>query len=458
MSTRILIIDDETNIRRMVGALLKSEGFEVAEAPNGNAGLLALPEVQPDIILLDLMMPPGPDGLATLEKIRAGDTEIPVIMMSGKAQLADAVRAVQMGAFQFLEKPLAPESLLVALRSAETLVRTQAENRSLRAALGPQPDLVGTSPEIEKVRLLIAQVAPTDARVLVLGESGTGKELVANAIHRRSARARLPFVSVNCAAIPRDLVESEMFGHERGAFTGATARRIGRFELADTGTLFLDEVGDLQLDAQAKLLRVLESGEIQRIGAERSQRVDVRVVSATNRRLEEAVVQGSFREDLYFRLNVFPIELPPLRQRIGDLPELVTHLAARLRPRHPPHFTPDALEALARHSWPGNIRELANIVERLAIVAGDEVTAELVPHVLRNTTTASPSPSTDAAAAFADNGQGLTERLDDHERGLITGALTQASGNIAEAARMLKTDRGNLYRRMRRLGIRGGVE
>jgi two-component system, NtrC family, nitrogen regulation response regulator NtrX len=333
MTTRILIIDDETNIRRMVGALLKSEGFEVSDAPNGNAGLLALPEVKPDLILLDLMMPPGPDGLATLEQIRTTDADIPVIMMSGKAQLADAVRAVQMGAFQFLEKPLAPESLLVAVRSAETLVRTQAENRALRAALGPQPTLVGESSQIAHIRELILQVAPTDARVMILGESGTGKELVANAIHRHSSRARGPFISVNCAAIPRDLVESEMFGHERGAFTGAVVRRIGRFELADGGTLFLDEVGDLQLDAQAKLLRVLESGEFQRIGAERSQRVDIRVVAAINRRLEDAVAAGNFREDLYFRLNVFPIDLPPLRDRLGDLSLLVEHLAVRLWPR-----------------------------------------------------------------------------------------------------------------------------
>ena len=348
MSTKILIIDDEANIRRMVGSLLKSEGFEVAEAPNGNAGLLAIPDVHPDLILLDLMMPPGPDGLATLERIRATDTDIPVIMMSGKAQLSDAVRAVQMGAFQFLEKPLAPESLLVAVRSAETLVRTQAENRSLRAQLGPEPDLVGTSSQMVHVRELIAQVAPTEARVLILGESGTGKELVANAIHRMGARAAGPFVSVNCAAIPRDLVESEMFGHERGAFTGATDRRTGRFELADGGTLFLDEVGDLQLEAQAKLLRVLESGEIQRIGAERSKRVDIRVLAATNRRLEDAVSTGQFREDLYFRLNVFPIIIPPLRERMGDLPALVHHLAARLRPRNPPRFTPEAVTALAR--------------------------------------------------------------------------------------------------------------
>ena len=380
-------------------------------------------------------------------------------MMSGKAQLADAVRAVQMGAFQFLEKPLAPESLLVAVRSAETLVRTQAENRALRQALGPQPTLVGTSSAIEHVRQLIGQVAPTEARVLILGESGTGKELVANAIHRYSPRARGPFVSVNCAAIPRDLVESEMFGHERGAFTGATDRRIGRFELADGGTLFLDEIGDLQLEAQAKLLRVLESGDIQRIGAERSQHVNIRALAATNRRLEDAVASGGFREDLYFRLNVFPIEVPPLRERLGDIPDLVTHLAARLRPRHPPHFTDEALAALALHSWPGNVRELANIVERLTIIGGDEVTGDLVPRVLMR---ASGYPAATASAnltgAFTDNGRGLSDRLDDMERELISGAMAAASGNIAEAARLLKTDRGNLYRRMRRLGIRGGSE
>ncbi|MEI2720445.1 MAG: sigma-54 dependent transcriptional regulator [Gemmatimonadales bacterium] len=456
MTTRVLIIDDETNIRRMVGALLKSEGFEVADAPNGNAGLLALPEVKPDLILLDLMMPPGPDGLATLEQIRTTDADIPVIMMSGKAQLADAVRAVQMGAFQFLEKPLAPESLLVAVRSAEALMRTQAENRALRAALGPQPTLVGDSPEIAHVRELIMQVAPTEARVLVLGESGTGKELVANAIHRHSPRARGPFISVNCAAIPRDLVESEMFGHERGAFTGATDRRIGRFELADGGTLFLDEVGDLQLDAQAKLLRVLESGEIQRIGGEKTLRVDIRVVAATNRRLEEAVAAGNFREDLYFRLNVFPIELPPLRERLGDLGALVEHLAARLRPRRPPRFSPGVITALEAHAWPGNIRELANIVERLSIIGGDEVTAEMVPRALRVTVPAASLAPGEPPMRLVDDGRGLTDRLDDFERDLINAALTSGTGNIAEAARLLKTDRGNLYRRMRRLGIRGG--
>jgi transcriptional regulator with GAF, ATPase, and Fis domain len=290
---------------------------------------------------------------------------------------------------------------------------------------------------MQHVRELIAQVAPTEARVLILGESGTGKELVANAIHRMGMRASGPFVSVNCAAIPRDLVESEMFGHERGAFTGATDRRTGRFELADGGTLFLDEVGDLQLEAQAKLLRVLESGEIQRIGAERSKRVDIRVLAATNRRLEDAVASGQFREDLYFRLNVFPIIIPPLRDRMGDLPALVQHLAARLRPRNPPRFTPEAIAALARHTWPGNVRELANIVERLTIIGGEEVTADLVPRVVSRLPQAGNGSAGTGDPGSATDLRSLTDRLDDYERDQIAGALNAAGSNIAEAARLL---------------------
>ena len=464
MTTRILIVDDEANIRRMVGALLKSEEFEVAEAANGNAALLAIPDVHPDIILLDLMMPPGPDGLATLERIRAADRDVPVIMMSGKAQLADAVRAVQMGAFQFLEKPLAPESLLVAVRSAETLVRTQAENRALRQALGPQPTLVGTSSAIEHVRQLIAQVAPTDARVLILGESGTGKELVANAIHRYSPRARGPFVSVNCAAIPRDLVESEMFGHERGAFTGATDRRIGRFELAHRGTLFLDEVGDLGAEAQAKLLRAIEAKEIERVGGGKPVRVDVRIVSATNKDLARGVVDGAFREDLLFRLDVIPIPLPPLRDRPGDIPSLVRHFAAlhRLRTGQAvPDWTEDAIAALSRHRWPGNVRELANIIERLAILhAGRRVTEADVAAVLPlERAPRTPTPPTSLPLPDpAELESSLSDTLDDYERTLISRALSMAGGNVAEAARRLRTDRPNLYRRMRRLGIAVGAE
>jgi two-component system nitrogen regulation response regulator NtrX len=454
MTARILIVDDEANIRRMLGALLRAEQFEVAEAQGGNQALLALEEVRPDLVLLDLVMPPGPGGLDTLARLRERDPGLPVIMMSGKAQLNDAVQAVKLGAFQFLEKPLTPEAVLVTIRSALELTRTQAENRALRSQLGPPPEMVGTSPAMQKIRSLIAQVAPTDARVLIVGESGTGKELIARAIHHASRRARGPFITVNCAAIPRDLVESELFGHERGAFTGAVERRLGRFELAHGGTLLLDEVGDLHLEAQAKLLRVLETGEVQRLGAERTIRVDVRVIAATNQRLDQAVAAGSFREDLLFRLNVFPIEVPPLRARLSDLPALVEHLARRVRPLSPPTFTAEAMELLAAQPWRGNVRELANIIERLAILGGGEIDAAAVKLVLpRGPLSTAPTGITgefEAALAFD---RSLTNMLDDYERAIISKALARTGGNVAEAARLLQTDRANLYRRMKRLGI-----
>jgi two-component system nitrogen regulation response regulator NtrX len=452
MSSRILIVDDEANIRRMLGALLRAEGFDVAEAQNGNAALLALEEVRPDLMILDLVMAPGPTGLETLARLRERGQTLPVVMMSGKAQLNDAVQAIKQGAFQFLEKPLTPEAVLVTIRSALELTRAQAENRMLRSQLAPRPQMIGTSHAMERVREAIKQVGPTDARVLILGESGTGKELVAWAIHHASRRANKAFVTVNCAAIPRDLVESEMFGHEKGAFTGATDRRLGRFELADAGTLLLDEVGDLNLEAQAKLLRVLETGEVARLGGERTFRVDVRIIAATNQRLEQAVAAGTFREDLFFRLNVFPIDVPPLRDRLSDLPDLVQHLARRARPTHTPTFTAEALEALANHGWPGNVRELANIVERLVIVGGNEIDAALVRQVLPRTTgAAAPAgPTPDQPESWD---RSLSNLLDDYERTLISRALSRANGNVAEAARLLQTDRANLYRRMKRLGI-----
>ena len=459
MKPRVLIADDEANIRRMLAALLKEEGFEPEQAANGNAAMLMLDQVHPDAILLDLQMPPGPDGLETLRQIRERDASTLIIMMSGKAQLTDAVQAIKLGAFQFLEKPLTPEAVLVALRSGLELTRARAETRALRAQLSPKADLVGTGVRMEEVRSLIAQVAPTEARVLIMGESGTGKELVAHAIHRGSHRAGRPIISVNCAAIPRDLVESELFGHERGAFTGAIDRRLGRFELADGGTLFLDEVGDLNLEAQAKLLRVLETGEIQRLGAERAQRVDVRVLSATNQRLEQAVAAGTFREDLYFRLNVFPLNLAPLRERLEDLPELVEHLAKRIRPHQPVVFTAEAIAELATYDWPGNVRELANIVERLSILGGGEVDAALVRQVVPRSgavrfeypAVTSESGTTYSVAELG--GRSLSNVLDDYERALIGATLKRAGGNVAEAARALQTDRANMYRRMKRLGL-----
>jgi two-component system nitrogen regulation response regulator NtrX len=444
---QVLLVDDEANIRRMLGALLRNEGFAVTEAASGNAALLVLDDADPDVVLLDLMMPPGPDGLETLSRMRDRGNTAPVIMMSGKAQLTDAVRAVKLGAFQFLEKPLTLEAVLVTVRAALELNRTRAENRALHAELARRGTLIGSGPAMQQVRSLISRVGPTEARVLITGESGTGKELVAAAIHEESRRKGRPFVTVNCAAIPRDLVESEMFGHERGSFTGATERRIGRFELAHSGTLFLDEVGDLSQEAQAKLLRTLETGELQRIGAEIVTRIDARVVAATNRRLDDAVNNGGFREDLFFRLNVFPIHLPPLRERLEDLPALVAHLAERVRPRHAVTFTGSALELLAAYSWPGNIRELANLVERLSILSGPVVDSPAVRQVLR------PPSSSPPSAGFPPSGRPLSEALDEFERSFIGAALAQAEGNMAEAARILQTDRANLYRRMRRLGL-----
>jgi two-component system nitrogen regulation response regulator NtrX len=450
----VLIIDDEANIRRMLAALLRAEGFLVDEAGSGSAGLIALEKSEPDAIFLDLMMPPGPDGLETLGQIRNRGIEVPVIMMSGKAQLADAMKAAQLGAFQFIEKPLSPETVLVNLKSALELGRTRNQNRALRQALETRDEMVGSSAALKQVRQLVAQVAPTDARVLVTGESGTGKELVAAAIHRASKRARAPFVTVNCAAIPRDLVESEMFGHERGAFTGATERRLGRFELADAGVLFLDEVGDLNLEAQAKLLRTLETGVLQRLGAEQPTTVDVRVISATNRRLDQAVSNGGFREDLFFRLNIFPIHLPPLRERLEDLPALVAHLAQRTRPGKPQQYNADALTLLAQYRWPGNIRELANLVERLGILGGDVITADDVRLILPGGAAAiRRAASPEGEDAMIDPNVSLTDALDNYERDLIGSALRQAEHNVAEAARLLQTDRANLYRRMKRLGL-----
>jgi len=456
----ILIVDDEPNIRRMVGALLASEGYEVRDAADGAAGLARVAEGAPDVVLLDLMMPGELDGLATLARLRETVPDVPVIMMSGKAGLSDAVKATKLGAFNFLEKPLSPEGVLLALASALELRRVRREARALREDLGLAGQMIGTSSAMEKVREMIARVAPTDARVLVTGESGTGKELVAAAIHFDSARRDRPFIRVNCAAIPRDLVESEMFGHEKGAFTGATDRRIGRFELAHTGTLFLDEVGDLGLDAQAKLLRAIEASEIERVGGGRPIRVDVRIVSATNRNLARAVADGTFREDLFFRLNVIPIDVPPLHERPDDIPALVAHFSTlhHARTGRPaPRWTPAALALLAGHRWPGNIRELANIVERLAILhAGGDVDERHVLAVLPMAGAArrAEEPLPDPAALD----HSLSDTLDAHERLLIVRALSSASGNVADAARRLKTDRGNLYRRMRRLGIPMGDE
>ena len=453
----VLIVDDEPNIRRMVGALLSAEGYDVRDAADGAAGLALADALEPDVALVDLMMPGELDGLGLLAKLRERRPDLPVVMMSGRAALTDAVRATKLGAFTFLEKPLTPEGVVLALASAFELRQARRAAQALRDDLGISGEMIGDSPVLRDVRAMIARVGPTDARVLITGESGTGKELVAAGLHVASPRRERPFVRVNCAAIPRDLVESEMFGHERGAFTGATDRRIGRFELAHTGTLFLDEVGDLHAEAQAKLLRAIEAREIERVGGGKPIKVDVRILAATNKDLTRAVADGSFREDLFFRLNVIPIALPPLRDRPGDLPALVAHFANRHRTRSGRplvRWTSDALAAFAAYRWPGNVRELANVVERLGILhAGQEITLRDIHEVLPASVHGSALMTAEMKAPPTDFVVPLSEALDSYERRLIAAALTQSDGNVAEAARRLQTDRPNLYRRMRRLGL-----
>jgi two-component system nitrogen regulation response regulator NtrX len=448
----ILIVDDEGNIRRLLRALLESEGFHIREAGSAEEGLAEAEERPPDVLLLDLMLP-GMNGLEALSRFMELTPGLPVIMMSGMATLSDAVEATRRGAFHFLEKPLSPESVLATLRAAQEVSRARDLTRALTEEVGPDAELVGTSDVMARVRELIRRVAPTDARVLIAGESGTGKELAAAAIHGLSSRAGQAFIRVNSAAIPKDLVESEMFGHEKGSFTGATARRRGRFELAHKGTLFLDEIADLGPEAQAKLLRALESGEIERVGGTGTIEVDVRVIAATNRDLTAEVASGTFREDLLFRLDVVPIRMPSLRERPEDIPALVEHAKDRLRRRQglrPPRISAEAMDVLCAYAWPGNVRELINVTERLAIlVTGPEVQ----PGDVRALLPQKGAPRSGGVGYDEEDARSLRECLDDYERALITGALDAASGNVADAGRRLQTDRANLYRRMKRLDM-----
>jgi two-component system nitrogen regulation response regulator NtrX len=455
MSASVLIVDDEPNIRRMLGSLLRAEGYRTREAGSGRGALAEVRAEEPDAVLMDLYME-DEGGLHALPLLLEAAPGLPVVMMSGRATLSDAVQATRLGAFHFIEKPLTPEAVLLTLRSALELRSARELNRTLRAELGEGEEMVGRSEAAERVREVIRRVAPTDARVLLTGESGVGKEVAANLIHAQSRRAAGPYVRLNCAAIPRELVESELFGHERGAFTGASERRRGRFELASGGTLFLDEVADLALAAQAKLLRALEAGEVERVGGSEPIPVDVRILAASNRDLREEVAAGRFREDLFFRLHVIPLRVPPLRERRDDIPLLVEHFLARNQRRsglRPPRLTPAALEVLVRHSWPGNIRELGNVLERLAILhtGGDAGPAEI-----RALLEGGMAPPAEPLDYRADDTRPLADRLDDYERRLLGAAIDDAGGSLAEAARRLQTDRANLYRRLRRLGLERG--
>ncbi len=451
MNGRILIVDDEAGIRTSLGGLLKDEGYRIETAASGEEALRRLDEIDPDAVVLDVYLE-GIDGLETLARLREQGYRHPVIMMSGNADLELAVRATRLGAMTFLEKPLQPERVVAESAAAVEMARLQRENANLRAESDPGRDMVGESPVMQRLRDRIRKVAPTQATVLITGESGTGKELVARAVHSWSERLDGPFVKVNCAAIPGELIESELFGHEKGAFTGAVGRHQGRFEQADGGSIFLDEVADTSLEVQARLLRVLQEGEIQRVGGEQVIRVDVRVIAATNRSLEDLITAGRFREDLYYRLNVLPLHAPPLRERRFDLPGLAESFIeqfARRNNRRPVTLTPGALEVLARYDWPGNVRELQNVVERLMILnEGQPIERQQAREAL--------PPEADLGDLMPEvpTEGGLREQVEAFEAGLLARELEAADGIVTRVAERLNTDRANLYRKLKRYGLR----
>src|SRR5215212_10819599 len=386
MKSRILVVDDEPEIRRSVRMILEYEGYEVVEAASGPEGVAMAERESPDLVFLDIKMP-GMDGLDALQRIKASNETLPVVIISGHGTVSTAVEATKAGAFDFIEKPLASERVLLTIRNALDQTRLADENRSLKRAVEVRHQMVGESAALRHIWDAIKRAAPTNATVLLLGESGVGKELVARSIHRNSLRSRERFVQVNCAAIPEELIESELFGHEKGSFTGATEKQIGKFEQADRGTIFLDEVGDMSQKTQAKVLRVLQEGEVERLGSARTVKVDVRVIAATNKILEEAIQRGEFREDLYFRLNVIPIVVPPLRERREDIPQLVQHFAKITAEEHnlkAKRFDSPAMDVLSRYRWRGNIRELRNTIERVMIMSpGDIVRVDDLPVEVR---------------------------------------------------------------------------
>src|SRR6266699_1615901 len=403
--SRILVIDDEAAIRDSLRMTLEYEGYEFLGAATGQEGLALAEREAPDLVLLDVKMP-GMDGLEVLDRLRASNVAIPVIVVSGHGTISTAVEATKKGAFDFIEKPFASERVLVSLRNALDQRQLRDENRSLKKAVEVRHQIIGDSAALKQVMAAVGRAAPTNATVLIYGESGVGKELVARTIHRNSLRSRDRFVQVNCAAIPEELIESELFGHEKGSFTGATEKQVGKFEQADRGTIFLDEIGDMSAKTQAKVLRVLQEGEVERLGSARTIKVDVRVIAATNKNLEEEIEKGHFREDLYFRLAVIPIYVPPLRERPEDVPLLIKHYLdtlSRENNQKPKRMTPAALDALARYRWKRNIRELRNTVERMIIMtSGDTIDVADLPGTVRSpSNVAAASPATPGPASAA---------------------------------------------------------
>jgi len=455
VSRRVLVVDDEKGIREALQQLLQYEQIEVQACASGSEALQRYPEFRPHLVFLDVKMQ-GMDGLETLRKLREIDPHAQVVMISGHGSIQTAVEATQLGAYDFLEKPLDTDRILLTLRNALQHVDLASENVRLKAEVHAQYEIVGTSRGVKQVIERLEKVAPTPARVLITGENGTGKELVARAIHLLSSRARGPFVEVNCAAIPTELIESELFGHVKGSFTGAFADRAGKFELADGGTLFLDEIGDMSLSAQAKVLRALEEGAISRVGSGKTLEVDVRVVAATNKDLKAEIAAGRFREDLLYRLNVVPIEVPPLRARRADVPQLVEHFVGQLGRAgglQPKPFAPEAVQRLAAHDWPGNIRELRNAVERLLILTtGPAVTAQDVERIASVGTSdaAGGAEAADVAGAPWMRAATFEAFKQVAERTYILAKLKENDWNVSETARTLEMPRSNLYKKIER--------
>jgi two-component system nitrogen regulation response regulator NtrX len=467
---RILVIDDEAAIRDSLRMILEYEGYGFVGAASGQDGLALVQRERPDLVLLDIKMA-GMDGMEVLRKLRALDDTLPVVMISGHGTTSTAVEAIKSGALDFLDKPLSSERVIVTLQNVLAQQELRQENRELKLAMEAKYEIVGQSSALTQVLEAVRRAAPTNATVLLLGESGVGKELVARTIHRNSPRAGQRFIQVNCAAIPEELIESELFGHEKGSFTGATEKQIGKFEQADRGTIFLDEIGDMSAKTQAKVLRVLQEQEVERLGSARTIKVDVRVIAATNKALEEAIQRGEFREDLYFRLNVIPIVVPPLRERREDIPLLVQHFARRIGDEHnlrPKRFDPRAMETLQRHRWRGNIRELRNTVERVMIMtSGDVVRVDDLPQDVRGDGArgagAEPSPagavSPAAAPAGASLGAGtLREFKDASERAYLVQKLRENNWNISKTAEIIDTPRSNLYKKLEQYGIKQEVD
>ena len=454
MPPRVLIIDDEPGVRDSLRMVLEYEGYEVGEAGSGPEGLERVRRDDPDVVFLDIKMP-HMDGLEVLRRLKEQAEAPPVIMISGHGTIATAVEATKLGGFDFIEKPLGSDKVLVVAKNA---VRQRRLERRLAALSTAGPDLVGDSPAMETVRAAISKAAPTRATVLITGESGTGKELVAHAIHRGSDRSDAEFIRVNCAAIPEELIESELFGHEKGSFTGASAKQKGKFVQADGGTIFLDEVGDMSLKTQSKVLRVLQDGEVEPVGAGRSFTVDVRVVAATNKDLPFEIEAGRFREDLYFRLNVLPIRVPPLRERPGDIPLLTRHfveLWSRENGRRPAEVDEAALERLAPHPWKGNVRELRNTMERLLIMGdGRRIRAGEVEEMIGGAGTAPPVDLDPERLGRISATATLKEFRERAERSYLVRKLQENDWNVAATARAIDTPRSNLYKKLEAYRIR----